>query len=293
MNQKPKSALSKLPWWGLPSFEWQDPYHWILDLSWPMFFICIAFFYIGINVLFAIAYLLQPGSIANAQSGYFWDAFFFSLQTLSTVGYGALAPATFYAHVLVAIEGLIGLLGLALITGLMFARFSRPTARVLFTHWALISPFNGQSTFMFRVANQRGNRILEAQIRVSLLRREVTQEGIEMYRFYDLPLIRSQTPVFGLSWLVMHPITPDSPLWGETTASLRDKNVQFFVTLTGLDETVSQTIHAHYNYTLEQLQWNVRFQDVVRSDSQGKRIIEYDRFHELEDLDEYTSAGLR
>lgn len=282
MNKKTFGEFEPHPWWYMPPFEWQDPYHWILNLSWLMFLICMAFWYIAINVLFSFAYLLQPDCIANARPGYFWDAFFFSLQTISTVGYGAMAPANLYGHIVVSIEIWVGLLGLALITGLMFSRFSRPTARILFSHWALVSSFNGQQTFMFRVANQRGNRILEAQIRVSLLREEKTQEGYEMYRFYDLPLVRSQTPVFGLTWLVMHTINAESALWQETMDSLKQKKVQFFVTLTGLDETVSQTIHAHHNYQLEQLEWNARFKDVVRSDSKEKRIIEYDRFHDFE-----------
>lgn len=286
MNKKTFGEFEPHPWWYIPPFEWQDPYHWILNLSWPMFLLCMAFWYIGINILFAFAYLLQPGCIANARPGNFGDAFFFSLQTISTVGYGAMSPTNLYGHIVVSIEVWVGLLGLALITGLMFSRFSRPTARILFSRWALVSSFNGQQTFMFRVANQRGNRILEAQIRVSLLREEMTQEGYEMYRFYDLPLVRSQTPVFGLTWLVMHTINVDSALWQETIDSLKLKKVQFFVTLTGLDETVSQTIHAHHNYTLEQLQWNARFKDVVRSDSKKKRIIEYDRFHEFERVDE-------
>jgi inward rectifier potassium channel len=183
-----------------------------------------------------------------------------------------------------AIETWVGLLGLALVTGLMFARFSLPTARILFSEVALMSTFNGQLTFMFRVANKRANRILEAQIRVSMLRREITSEGTEMYRFYDLPLVRSQTPVFGLTWMVMHPITPESPFWQCDRKSLAEQHAQVFVTLTGLDETVSQTIHAHHHYALDKLHWNARFQDVVQLHSDGKRTINYDRFHDFDPL---------
>ncbi len=183
-----------------------DLYHWLLSLSWQKFLLLITVFYLVINLIFAVAYLTAGEGIANAKPGSFKDAFFFSIQTLSTVGYGSLYPETLYAQILVTIEVWIGLLLVAILTGLMFARFSRPTARVLFSKVAVICPFDGVPTLMFRAANRRQNQILEAQIQVSLVRNEISSEGHFMRRFYDLDLLRSQTPIFGLSWQVMHPI---------------------------------------------------------------------------------------
>ena len=171
--KKVNYTLPRLSWWKLPPFEWRDPYHWMVTLSWPLFFLWVGLLYIMVNAVFAAFYLLDRHSILNAHPGNFWDAFFFSLQTISTVGYGTFSPANFYAQVIMAIETWVGLLGLALVTGLMFARFSLPTARILFSEVALMSTFNGQLTFMFRVANKRANRILEAQIRVKIGRAHV------------------------------------------------------------------------------------------------------------------------
>lgn len=269
-------------WWQVPPFEWQDPYHWMITLSWPIFLLLTGVLYLLLNTLFTIAYLIQPQSIANITKNSFLDVFFFSIQTLSTIGYGTFVPNTNYAHFLVGLESWVGLLGFALVTGLMFARFSMPTARVLFSNVVVICPFNGIPTLMFRVANQRGNRILEAQVRVSLLCNEVTQECHQMYRFYDLNLIRSETPSFGLTWMVMHPIDASSPLFGKIPEELEAMETQLFVTLTGIDETVSQTIHAHYTYEIRDLRWNARFVDILLSNAQGKRYIDYDRFHMVE-----------
>ncbi|MGK7957105.1 MAG: ion channel, partial [Crocosphaera sp.] len=183
-----------------------DLYHWLLALRWRYFLILISLFYFGINSLFALAYMTAKDGIANAEQGSFKDAFFFSIQTLSTVGYGSMYPQSLYAQILVTIEIWVGLLLLTILTGLMFARFSRPTAKVLFSNVAVICPYNGIPTLMIRTANRRDNRILEAQIRLCFILNEVSEEGYQLRRFYDLELLRSQTPVFDLSWLVMHPI---------------------------------------------------------------------------------------
>ena len=144
----------------------------------------------------------------------------------------------------------------------MFARFAKPTARVLFSEAAVICQFEGLPTLMFRTANQRNNRILEAQIRVSMVRKEMTQEGLLMARFYHLPLLRSQTPVFDLSWLVMHPINSDSPLWGRTSEALKAEEAELWISFTGLDESFSQTIHSPYVYGVEEIHWGKRFVDI-------------------------------
>jgi inward rectifier potassium channel len=262
-----------------------DLYHWLLVISWKRFLGMIVLFYFGLNLLFTPLYLLAGDGIGNARPGSFKDAFFFSIQTLSTVGYGYLYPKTLTTQILVTVELFVGLLLIAILTGLMFARFSRPTARVLFSEVAVICSFEGVLTLMFRAANRRDNRILEAQVRVSLLQDHVTQEGHEIRRFYDLPLLRSQTPVFGLSWLVMHPIDENSPFYGKTPEQIAESKAEIWVSLTGLDETFSQTIHARYAYTATDFLWNHRFIDIFSQDKAKEQwYIDLGRFHDTEPL---------
>jgi inward rectifier potassium channel len=258
-----------------------DLYHWLLSLKWPHFLLLISLFYLGINLVFALAYMTTGEGITNAKPGSFKDAFFFSIQTLSTVGYGSMYPQSLYAQILVALETWTGLLMLTILTGLMFARFSRPTAKVIFSNVAVICPYNGIPTLMFRTANQRDNRILEAQIKVSFLCKETSQEGYQLRRFYDLQLLRSQTPIFGLSWLVMHPIDQNSPFYGETLESLTQKEAELWITLTGLDETFSQTIHTRHSYHPWEILDNHRFVDIFAKNAQGEVYINLKNFHDV------------
>ncbi|MFB2973628.1 ion channel [Aerosakkonema sp. BLCC-F183] len=266
---------------GSSHSHWRDSYHWLLTLSWPKFLAVIVLFYCAANGLFALAYLAGGDCIANARTGSFFDAFFFSVQTMASIGYGAMYPKTDYANFVVAIEALIGLMALSMGTGLMFARFSQPTARVLFSRNAVIAPHNGVPTLMFRTANERHNQILEAQVRVSLMRDEVTLEGQHLRRFHDLKLIRSSSPIFALTWTVMHQINETSPLFGATPESLANNNIEFIVMLTGLDETVAQTIHSRHYYTAEDILWNMRFVDVFSRTPDGRRAIDYSHFHDV------------
>lgn len=270
---------------GVSYFSWSDLYHWLLNLSWTKLLVLIALAYLGSNTLFAFAYMIQPDSIANARPGNFFDAFFFSVQTMATIGYGAMSPKTAYANLLVTIEALFGLLGVSMATGLMFARFSRPTARVRFTHTAVIAPYNGVPTLMFRGANERQNWILEVQMRVTLARNEITKEGQFMRRFYDLPLVRSYSPLFALSWTIMHTIDENSPLYGVNPERMIEEQMEIIVTLTGIDETVSQTIHSRHSFVAQEILWNMRFVDIMLKTRDGRRCIDYSRFHDVEPVD--------
>ncbi len=261
------------PWFG-------DLYHRILTIGWVGFFALGSLTYLAANALFACLYLLEPGAIANARPGAFSDAFFFSIQTMATIGYGQLAPATLYANLLVTVETAIGLIFVALSTGLVFARFSRPTARVLFSNVAVVGPHNGAPTLSLRVANRRRNQILQAQAALTLVRDERTHEGLMFRRFYDLRLARSHTPIFALTFTVMHEIDRDSPLYGATSDSLAAQNAELVVTATGVDETLVQTIHARTSYLPHQILWNHRFVDVIGSTDDGRRAIDYRRFHD-------------
>jgi inward rectifier potassium channel len=260
---------------------WRDPYHLLLTISWPGFLALIALGYFVANALFALAYLAGGEGIENARPGNFLDAFFFSVQTMASIGYGAMYPRTAYANALVAIEALVGLMGLAMGSGLAFARFSKPTARVLFSRVAVIAPNNGVPTLMFRAANERRNQILEAHLRVRLTRDEVTSEGQFMRRVYDLKLLRSQNPMFSLSWTVMHPIDEHSPLYGATAQTLAAAETVLIITLTGIDETVYHTLHARHTYAAHEILWNMRFVDILKIKPDGHRHIDYTRFHDV------------
>ena len=261
------------PWFG-------DLYHFALRLSWCSFLLGGVALYLAANAGFAVLYLVQPGAIANARPGAFADAFFFSVQTMATVGYGQMAPATLYANLVVTVETAVGLMFLALATGLVFARFSRPTARVLFSRVAVIGPYNGTPTLSFRLANQRSNQILQAEVSAVLLRDETTLEGAPIRRFYDLKLARYRTPVFALTFSVMHQIDEDSPLHGASAASLEADNAELIVTASGIDETIAQHVHARTSYLPQEILWGHRFVDVMGWTDDGSRVIDYRQFHD-------------
>lgn len=260
---------------------WRDPYHLLLVIPWSGFLGLIVVIYGLLNACFALSYLAGGDGIANAQPNSFWDAFFFSVQTLTSIGYGVLFPKTLFANTVATVEALVGLIGFALVTGLAFARFSQSTARVIFSRFAVITPYNELPTLMFRVANQRGNQIVEAQMRAYLLRDEVSLEGQFMRRLYPLQLLRSQTPAFALTWTAIHPIDSESPLQGQTAKSLAQLRAQVVISLSGIDETVAQAIHAQYLFRSEEILWNYRLVDIIYETSEGDRYIDFTHFHDV------------
>jgi inward rectifier potassium channel len=277
---------------GVPPRPLADLYHSALDARWPMLFASFAAFYVVINALFALAYLAGGDDIANARPGSFVDDFFFSVQTMATIGYGVMAPRTAYANVLVGVEAFLGVLSFALATGLFFAKFSRPTARVLFSRVAVVAPRDGVRSLMLRMANERANQIAEAQVHLALARTEMTLEGERVRRFYDLELVRTRTPIFILTWTVIHPITEASPFFAATRESLRASEGEIIVTVMGVDETFSQTIHARYSYAAEEIVWDARFADIMSTLPDGRRHVDYTRFHEVVALAEEDAVGM-
>ncbi len=267
-----------------------DLYYRLLTIGWSGFFAGIATAYVTFNLVFAGLYLLETGSIANARPGSFADAFFFSVQTMATVGFGDMRPATFYANMLVTIEVLLGLTGFALATGLIFTRFSRPIARVMFSRVGVITRHDGRRTLMFRVANQRANLILEAQVGLTLARNEITRERVEMRRFYELKPEHNRSPLFTLTWTVMHVIDEASPLHGATPDTLAAAGAAFIVTITGLDETLAQTIHARHVYRPADLRWDQRFADILSRGEDDDAIVDYDRFHDTIASEEWGAS---
>jgi len=274
-----REGRSTLVQWGLPPRGWSDLYHSWLIAPWSRIFAAVAAIYVAVNAAFACAYL-GVGGIENAREGSFSDAFFFSVQTLATIGYGRLSPVSLGAHLLVTLESFLGLTGLAMISGLMFAKFARPSARVLWSEVAVIALQDGVPSLMFRVANARGNQVVEAQLRVGMLRFETTAEGERVRRMHDLALVRSRSMVFALSWMAIHPIVAGSKLHGETAESLQAVNAEIFCSLTGLDETFSQTIHARHSYSVDEILWRRRFVDIMGPRPDGRMGIDYTRFHE-------------
>jgi len=258
-----------------------DLYHLLLVSSWSRLLLLLGLVFVGSNCLFALAYLLAGDSIQGGRPGSFVDAFFFSVQTMATIGYGHMVPRTLWANILVAVESLVSLLGLAVVTGLTFAKFSRPTARVLFSRVSVIAPWDGVPSLIFRMANQRGNHIAEARVHVILARNETTAEGDVFRRLRDLQLVRDETALFALTWTAIHPISDISPLNHATRESLAESEAEIIVSLTGLDESFSETVHARHSYRAEDIVWGARFVDILLRLPDGRRQVDYTRFHDV------------
>jgi inward rectifier potassium channel len=257
-----------------------DFYHGMLTASWPVFFLQLALMFVGVNLIFAMFYVADRGGIINARPGNFADAFFFSVQTLGTLGYGVMAPRTLYTNLLVTVESFSGILTIALFTGIIFARFSRPFARVVFSRVAVVASFDGVPTLMFRAANQRGESIMDAAVTVTLARQHTTLEGVTMRRFQELKLLRSKSALFAMSWTVMHAIDETSPLYGITIDQMLAQDMEIVVMLNGVDETIADRIYARHAYWADEILWNRRFVDVISVEPSGQRVVDLTRFHD-------------
>ena len=269
---------------GQDAGRFLDFYHGILTASWPGFVVRLAALFLIVNLVFAILYAADRGGISNARPGSFADAFFFSVQTLGTLGYGVMAPKTLYTNLLVTAESFASILIIALFAGMIFARFSRPFARVIFSKNAVIATFDGLPMLMFRAANQRGNSILDATAIVSLASNYTTREGDRLRRFQELKLVRSSNPLFALSWTVMHPIDESSPLHGLGLAEMIERDMQIVVMVGGMDETIADRIYARHSYLPEEILWRHRFVDVISMTPNGQRQVDLARFHDTEEI---------
>jgi len=261
-----------------------SPYHSLLTMSWRRYFALVITAYFVVNLVFAAAYeACGPNAMevaGEARHASYLEAFFFSVQTLATIGYGRIAPVGLAANLLVTIESLVGLLGLALATGILFARFSRPIADIVFSKNAIVSPYRGIEAFMFRIANRRTNEMLEVQAEVVFSRLEGPDR---VRRFHAVPLERPKVVFFPLSWTVVHPIDERSPLRGLTHRDLVESDAEFLILLTGIDETFSQTVQARSSYKAEEIVWGARFQDVFRRPRDGGALsVDVGKLHEFE-----------
>ncbi|HTB66377.1 MAG TPA: ion channel, partial [Steroidobacteraceae bacterium] len=233
---------------GIAPVIFQDLYHHFMTVSWPRLFGTIAALFLGFDFLFGCLYRLVPGCIANLNPPGFAGAFFFSVETLATVGYGDMHPQSLYGHTVAMVEMFVGLMMLALVTGLMFARFSRPRARFLFARFAVVRPVDGRRTLMFRAANARQNVVQEASAQLRMVRDEVTLEGLRLRRITDLALVRSSQPAFSIGWTIMHVIDASSPLAQETEESLGRSQASLILSVSGTDETTGHVLIAREEY---------------------------------------------
>jgi inward rectifier potassium channel len=271
---------------GLAFWPSLSPYHLLLTVSWGKFLSLMTLYFILINTAFAFAYLAcGEGALsgpADDPHNRFWQAFFFSVHTFATIGYGNIAPIGMAANLIVVFESLSGLLATAIITGLIFARFSRPTARIVFSHQAVIAPYKNISGFMFRITNGRKNQLVDVDVKVNLSL-YAGGNGPTNRRFHQLQLERSHVDFFPLSWTVVHPIDEDSPLFGHTEETLHQADAEFIILLTALDDSVSQTVHTRSSYKTEEIVWRAKFSNIYEPIADGEPItIDVSRLHDIE-----------
>ncbi|HEY3133870.1 MAG TPA: ion channel [Gemmatimonadaceae bacterium] len=262
-------------------------YQWLIRISWPRFLTFITGTYIAINGLFAVAFLLcgpnalqsTTGSFANQP---FYRAFFFSVDTFATIGYGNIIPVGIVANTLVTIEALLNIVGVALATGVIFARFSRPSARIIYSRNAIVAPYRGKTALEFRIANARSSQLIDVQVQAILTKIEQVG-GTTIRKFYELELERNRVVFFPLSWTVVHPISPESPMWGLNHGDLVNADAELLVLLIATDETLSQTVHSRSSYEADEIVWGAKFANMfMRSEAEGIIGMNLNRIHDLE-----------
>ena len=264
---------------------WSDLYHRAMTIGIWKFLIGVLGLFLINNVLFAILFALEPTSIANVPEPRLLFLFFFSIENFTTVGFGDMHPQTVYGHMIASIEGFASLLQTAALTGLIFARFSRPRARIRFAANPVISNHEGHPTLMIRVANSRQNFISDATAELWLLRLEKSKEGQSFRKFHLLPLTRNQNPTFILSWTLFHTISKNSLLYGLTLEDLEKQQAQFILTIKGIDANSSQDLRARKNYSFADIIWNSKYTDILTPNGNSGVIIDYNKF----DLTEIVS----
>lgn len=266
--------------------RFSDLYYTLLATSWTRFFTFIGLVYLLLNFLFAWIYFAAGPSalqgVDHSSTGTrFVSCFFFSVHTLATIGYGTISPASVLANTVVAMEALIGLLCFAVITGLFFLRFSQVRPRIVFSKIALVSELDGTPCLIFRLSNERLNEISEARVHVVLVQNETSADGQRFRRLHNLKLERDYSPLFALTWTIVHPIDEQSPLRGRDAAALREAGVEIIINVAGVDEVLSQPIHARFSYTADDLVWGGRFADMVSRDTEGRIQVDLAKIDQL------------
>jgi inward rectifier potassium channel len=277
---------------GISRFDLRDPYHLAVALTWPQFLAALFVFYLLVNVAFATLFWVVPGSVANARPYSFPDAFFFSIETLATVGYGEMYPATPYGHVIAAAEIVCGFGFTAILTGLTFVRFSRPRAKFVFASHPVVATHNGKPTLMLRVGNGRANVLLDATAKLNVLLLLKTAEGKLFRRAQQLRLERAHLPVFPLTWTLMHVMDERSPLYGYDAAQVMAVCGQVFVTLEARDPMLATSVQEIRNYAPEDIRFGMRYVDAITTDDDGTTVADLTRIGEMEpDVGEHPEQG--
>jgi inward rectifier potassium channel len=264
--------------------DWRDTYHWILSLSWPRFALFILGCYFVLNLVFATAYAVGGPCIGAMTPGSFPAAFFFSVETLATVGYGHMYPATVYGHIITTIEIIVGMFWVAVITGLIFVRFSRPTARILFSKSVLLGRFDGRPTLMFRVANLRHTSMVEAKFRMIFSRDETVREGEDVRRFYELKLYPQRMISFPAALTIRHTIDEGSPLYGMTRETLEASDSFFLASVVSIEIVMAASVQSQRDYSWRDVRFGERFVDVYTELDDGRLTVDYGRLHETEQV---------
>ncbi len=265
---------------GAPSHLRRDLYFHLMEGGWFRVFATLTVLFLVSNVAFAVLYLLEPWSVDNVRPDSFMDAFSFSVQTMATIGYGSMSPQTPYAHAVVIVEAAFGVLAVALATGLMFSKASRPSSSILFSDVSVVNEREGVPTLVLRVGNARGNDIVEASITVVAVVDETTPEGHKGRMLHDLKLRRDTSPLFVLTWSIFHVIDEESPLHGIDPDNIEDRLMALVCTMTGYDATYAQTTHARKVYYAEDIRYGHRFVDVLSTLDDGRMMVDYDHFHD-------------
>ena len=267
---------------------WRDfhPYMHLINMGWSAFFATVFAAYCLVNLIFAgIYFQLGPnqleGAAAATELGRFWNDFFFSTHTLSTVGYGNISPHGTAANVVAAVEALVGVLGLAVATGLLFGRVSRPSARIGFSQNLLVAPYQDITSLQFRVVNRRQNDLVDIEARVMLMTVEAAAGGLPRRKYTLLRLERQQVMFLPLTWTVVHPIDSESPLWGKSADELSKVQAEVMILLKAYDDTFSQTVLARYSYRFDEFVWDRRFAPAFTVDSQGDLVLELKKVGEI------------
>lgn len=262
-----------------------DAYQYLKNISVGRLSFLLLCFYLFINSLFALLYLwcgvenlhgIEPGLHP------FFNAFFFSVQTFTTVGYGVLAPHGMATNLVVTLESFMGWVGFAIITGVVFSRFAKPHVRILYSNNAIIAPHEGGKSLQFRLANKRNSVLLEMEARVMLM----VQDTNFSRHYYNLKLEQSSLYFFPLSWTIMHHIDEESPLYNVTPKELEEKRAEVLVLIKGYDEAYGQTVHSRFSYRFNEILWDVRFKEVYNSDTRGEIVLDLLKLHETEPVSE-------
>jgi inward rectifier potassium channel len=272
---------------GLDPLSSLSLYHWLLTISWPKFLGFVAVAYVAVNMLFAGAFLLLgPESLQSLTGTFanqpFYRAFFFSVDSFATIGYGNIIPVGVAANTLVTIEAFINILGIALATGVIFSRFSRPSARIIYSRNALVAPYRDTTALEFRIANGRSSQLIDVKVQVILTKME-QKDGMKVRQFYDLELERERVVFFALSWTIVHPIDQKSPMSGLTRQDMLESDAEILILLSGTDETISQTVHSRSSYKADEIVWGARFANMfMRTEEAGIVGMNLTRIHDIE-----------